>query len=49
MLQQTNPANVEAFETLKIRFNRFHNIYGKALKRQSVFTTYEVLKSSSMT
>ena len=28
MLKQTNPANVEAFETLKIRFNRFP-YYGK--------------------
>ena len=26
MLKQTNPPNVAAFETLKRRFNRFHNI-----------------------
>ena len=26
MLKQTNPANFEAFVTLKIRFNSFHNI-----------------------
>ena len=49
MLKQTHPANVAAFETLKIRFNRFHNILRQSIKRQSKFTTYEVLKSSSMT
>ena len=32
MLKQTNPANVEAFETLKIRFNRFHNILRQSIK-----------------
>ena len=32
MLKQTNPANVEAFETLTIRFNRFHNILRQSIK-----------------
>ena len=32
MLKQTNPTNVEAFETLKIRFNRFHNILRQSIK-----------------
>ena len=32
MLKQTNPANVEAFETLKIRFDRFHNILRQSIK-----------------
>ena len=32
MLKQTNPANVAAFETLKIRFNRFHNILRQSIK-----------------
>ena len=32
MLKQTHPANVAAFETLKIRFNRFHNILRQSIK-----------------
>ena len=32
MLKQTHPANVAAFETLKIRFNRFHNILRQTIK-----------------
>ena len=32
MLTQTNPSNVEAFETLKIRFNRFNNILRQSIK-----------------
>ena len=45
MLKQANPANVEAFEILKTRFNRFHNILRQ---KQNKFTSYEALKSSSM-
>ena len=32
MLKQANPANVEAFEILKTRFNRFHNILRQSIK-----------------
>ena len=32
MLKQANPANVEAFERLKTRFNRFHNILRQSIK-----------------
>ena len=32
MLIQANPANVEAFEILKTRFNRFHNILRQSIK-----------------
>ena len=32
MLKQTTLANVAAFETLKIRFNRFHNILRQSIK-----------------
>ena len=32
MLKQANPANVEAFEILKTRFNRFQNILRQSIK-----------------
>ena len=32
MLKQANPANGEAFEILKTRFNRFHNILRQSIK-----------------
>ena len=32
MLKQAKPANVEAFEILKTRFNRFHNILRQSIK-----------------
>ena len=32
LLKQANPANVEAFEILKTRFNRFHNILRPSIK-----------------
>ena len=32
MLKQANPANVEAFEILKTRFNRFDNILQQSIK-----------------
>ena len=32
MLKQSNPANVEAFEILKAKFNRFHNILRQSIK-----------------
>ena len=32
MLKQINPANVEAFETLKIKFNRYHNMLRQSIK-----------------
>ena len=34
MLIQANPVNVEAFDILKTRFNRFHNILRQSIKEE---------------
>ena len=34
VLRQTDPEDVEAFESIKIRFNRFHNILRQSIKEE---------------
>ena len=47
MLRQTDTEDVEAFESIKIRFNRFHNILRQSIKeakRICFVKTFERLK-----
>ena len=46
-LQQTKPENTEEFETLKVRFKRFHKILRQSIqeaKRTYYLTTFERFK-----
>ena len=46
-LQQTKPENTEEFETLKVRFKRFHKVLRQSIqeaKRAYYLTTFERFK-----
>ena len=48
-MQQTKPENTEEFETLKVRFRRFHKILHQSIQEANVLIILQHLNDLSMT